>query len=357
VKPTSSPPVPRVVPSSAYARPKIVPGRLKLDSNEGARPDGAVLEAVPRAGPDLLRRYPDAAALEATLGERFGLPPERVFVSAGADEAIDRACRAFLEPGSRLVMPDPSFDMFERSARLACADVAAIPWPDGPFPLERFTAAIDERTRVIAMVTPNNPTGGAATRTDFECVVEAAGRSALVVLDHAYVEYADEDLTARALELPNVVVLRTLSKAWGLAGCRVGYSLGHCDVIGAMRAAGQPYSVSAPSIAIALEQLRRGDAVMRAHVQRVRREREWLAEILLGLGLKPRASQTNFVTFDCGSRAATVKERLAERDIAVRTFPRPDLAGIVRITLPGSEADFDTLVAALHAVFADLEKE
>ncbi len=355
MKRTSNPPVPRVVPSSAYARPKIVPGRLRLDSNEGARPDAVVLDAVPDAGPDLLRRYPDASPLEATLAHRFGLAPESVFVSAGADEAIDRACRAFLEPGSRLVMPDPSFDMFERSARLACADISAIPWPDGPFPLAAFTAAIDDRTRVIAMVTPNNPTGGAATRADFERVVEAAGDSALVALDHAYVEYADEDLTSRALELPNVVVLRTLSKAWGLAGCRVGYSLGHPEVIGAMRAAGQPYSVSAPSIALALEQLRRGEAVMRAHVQRVRWERGRLTEILRELGTRPSASQTNFVTLDCGDRAATVKERLAERDVAVRTFPRPDLAGIVRITLPGSETDFETLAAALRAVFAGLE--
>ena len=173
------------------------------------------------------------------------------------------------------------------------------------------------------------------------------------MLDHAYVEYADEDLTATAFEFPNVLVVRTLSKAWGLAGCRVGYAIGAPDVLGALRAAGPSYPLAAPSVAIALEQLARGDDAMRAHVARIRDERADLTEELAGLGLRPYSSQANFVLAECGSDAAPLRAALDEHGVRVRDFPdRPGLERCLRITLPGSEPAFTVLVRALRAVFA-----
>src|SRR5205807_2221982 len=217
--PPATGPVSRIDPEAAYRRPTAPgPALLRLDSNEGVLPPQALLAQLAAADPELLRRYPEVSALEAALAARLDVPPERVIVTAGADEAL--------------------------------ADV-----------------------RRLAAAAPN----------------------ALLVIDHVYVEYADEDLTPGLLDLANVLVLRTFSKAWGLAGCRVGYAAGSPYVIGVLRAAGGPYSVAAPSIALALAQLERGVEPLRAHVARIRVERGLLATRLAARGLAPRPSQANFV--------------------------------------------------------------
>src|SRR5205085_2035653 len=152
----------------------------------------------------------------------------------------------------------------------------------------------------------------------------AAAPNALLVIDRVYVEYADEDLTPGLLDLANVLVLRTFSKAWGLAGCRVGYAAVSPDVIGVLRAAGGPYSVAAPSIALALAQLERGVEPLRAHVARIRVERGLLATRLAARGLAPRPSQANFVLVECGARAQAIRTALAGRGAGRHGPPRPD---------------------------------
>src|SRR5207247_915340 len=174
-----------------------------------------------------------------------------------------------------------------------------------------------------------------------------AAPNALLILDHVYVEYADHDLTPAVLDLPNVLVLRTLSKAWGLAGCRVGYAVGSPYVVAVLRAAGGPYTVAAPSVALALSQLERGVEPLRAHVARVREERRLLTARLAAASLAPHPSQANFVLVECGTRAASIRAGLAARGALVREFPdRPGLEPALRITLPGAPADFARLRAA-----------
>src|SRR5207247_4822990 len=124
----------------------------------------------------------------------------------------------------------------------------------GDVPLAPFLTRPAEQPALIAVVSPNNPTGAAATAADIRCLAEAAP-NAVVLLDHVYVEYADEDLTPAVIDLPNVVVLRTLSKAWGLAGCRIGYAIGSPEIVASLRIAGAPYPVAAPSVALALGRL------------------------------------------------------------------------------------------------------
>jgi histidinol-phosphate aminotransferase len=351
---TSAPltgPVSRIDPATAYRRPPSTPGLLRLDANEGVLPARALLGDLANADPELLRRYPDVSALEAALAARLGVAPERVLVTAGADEAIDRACRAFLEPGRTMLLSDPSFDMFDCSATLAGGELVRVAWWDEAFPIDAFVRRLDARTSVVAVVSPNNPTGSVATLADVRRLA-AAAPSALVILDHVYVEYADEDLTAGVLDLPNVLVLRTLSKAWGLAGCRVGYAVGSPYVVAVLRAAGGPYTVAAPSVALALSQLERGAEPLRAHVARVREERRVLSSRLAAAGLSPRPSQANFVLVECGPRAASIHAGLAARGVLVRDFPdRRGGGGLetaLRITLPGSAADFERLSEALE---------
>jgi histidinol-phosphate aminotransferase len=346
-------PVSRIDPERAYRRDTPAGATLlRLDVNEGPLPPRTLLAGLASADPDLLRRYPEVGALEAALAARLGVPLERVVVTAGADEAIDRACRAFLQPGRVLLVPEPCFDMFDRCGALAGGTLVRVPWWGDRFPLDGFLERLESRVAVVVVVSPNNPTGSVATLADVRSLA-ARVPNALLILDHVYVEYADVDLTAAVLDLPNVLVLRTFSKAWGLAGCRVGYAVGSPYLIGVLRAAGGPYSVAAPSVALALAQLERGGELLRAHVARVREERRLLAARLSAYGLSPRPSQANFLFVDCGLRAAVLRADLIAGGVVVRDFPdRPGLASALRITLPGNAPDFDRLCEALDVALA-----
>jgi histidinol-phosphate aminotransferase len=322
---------------------------LRLDSNEGPAPSQSLLAELGALDPELLRRYQDPAAVETALAARVGVSPERVIVTAGADEALDRIFRSYSGPDRPVLLPEPTFEMLERFAGLAAAPLVRVRWITDVFPIDQILARLDSRMGVVVVVSPNNPTGGVASRDELRQIAAAAPQ-ALVMIDQAYIEYADEDLGPAALDLANVVLVRTMSKAWGLAGCRVGYAVGSPTVIAVLRAAGGPYSVAGPSLALALSQLSRGDAAMRAHVARVREERAALRELLDARGVGARASQANFLLADFGPAAASVREGLSARGILVRAFPgRPGLETSLRITLPGDPVDFARLTAALEA--------
>jgi len=325
---------------------------LRLNSNEGPQAPQALLAELAALDPEVLRRYPDATAVETALAARVGVSADRVVVTAGADEALDRICRAYAGPERPVLLPEPTFDMLERFAALAGAPLVRVPWFTDVFPLEEILARLDNRTAIVIVVSPNNPTGGVASGADVRRIAAAAPQS-LVLIDQAYIEYADEGIDLAVLDLANVVVVRTMSKAWGLAGCRVGYAIGSADVIAVLRAAGGPYPVAGPSLALALAQLRRGDAALRAHVTEVRAERAKLRELLCTRGVSAGASQANFVLADVGRRAAFVRDGLRARGILVRDFPaRAGLETRLRITLPGDPADFERLTTALDTVLA-----
>ena len=335
---------------AAYRRADTAAGvDLRLDGNEGP-PRPEILDLA-RAAIDLdgIRLYPDPCHLEARLAERMGVDPRSVLVTAGADEALDRACRVFLGPARSLVCPTPTFEMIERYAQMANARVLEVPWPEGPFPVDAVLARVEPDTGLIAVVSPNNPTGAFARREDLARLEQGAG-TALLLVDAAYGEFADEDLSARAIAGGRALVVRTFSKAWGLAGLRVGYAVGPVEVIAALRACGGPYPVSGPSLATALAWLEFGEAVMHDLVARIRVERETLRERLARLGAGALPSQANFVLARFED-AEAVRGALAARGIAVRSFPgRPQLAGCLRITCPGEAASFERLIAALEEI-------
>ena len=366
-------PASRVETLRAYQRaPLPASVTLRLDANEG-QPAAAelILAAIQEGGTELFRRYPDARPLETRLAARFDVEPEQVFVSAGADDVIDRCCRAYLAPGSSLLIAEPGFEMFDHYAALCGARVMKVTWPPGAYPIDAMLSRIDQdsdsrfpipdsrpaipQTRVIALVTPNNPTGEVATGDDLRRLAQAAP-DALVILDHAYADFADTDLTATALAMPNVVVVRTFSKAWGLAGCRVGYALGPAPVIRSLRAAGGPFPVSAPSLAVAAALLERGQPVRDAFVRRVREERMVLHELLATLGGQPRQSQGNFVFAEAGHRSAQVHARLVEQGVLVRTITSGGVPLGLRIALPGDPREFDQLKSTVERAFRGNER-
>lgn len=346
-------PASRVDALRAYQRAPLPPGvSLRLDANEG--PPAAmdiVLGALEEGGVELFRRYPDTRPLEASLATVFSLDPARVFVSAGADDVIDRCCRAYLTPGSSLLIAEPGFEMFDHYAALSGARVNKVTWSPDCYPSDDMLARIDESTRVIAVVTPNNPTGEVATLNALRQLSVAAPH-ALVILDHAYADFADVDLTPDALQMPNVVVVRTFSKAWGLAGCRVGYALGPAPITRALRAAGGPFPVSAPSLAVAAALLAKGQDARDAFVRRIREERRLLHDQLASSGGRPRKSEGNFVFAELGDRSLDVHKRLVEQGVLVRLVASAGLPLGLRISLPGDAEGFAELTSAVEKALA-----
>ena len=317
--------------TAPYGTRQALPdGLLLLDRNEGSIPPAGLLDALHRAV-ETLRRYPDARPLEAALAERFGVTPDRVLVTAGADDAIDRSCRTFLGAGRALLTAEPTFEMLLRYAAAAGASWVTVPWDDA-FPTAGVLTRIGAGTGMVAVVSPNNPTGRTATQDDLASLAHAAGETP-ILLDHAYVEYADDDLTEAALTLPNVIVVRTFSKAWGLAGCRVGYALGSAERIRRLRIAGAPYAVAGPSLTLALARFLSGGDAVRVHVDRVRLERNELSAVLQRAGVEVTPSQANFVLGLFGDRAPQVRDGLLARGVLVRDFTGR-LPGALRISLP-----------------------
>ena len=306
-----------------------------------------MLESIARLDPGVLRNYPDLTELEQAIADQFAIDSERVVVTAGADDGIDRVCRAFLAPGREILMPTPTFEMLYRFAATAGGSIVAVPWRDA-FPTDELIARIGESTTLLALVSPNNPTGRVVSSEDLQRIA-AAAKSRVVLLDHAYVEYADEDLTELALTLDNVVVLRTLSKAWGLAGCRVGYALASRELASVVRAAGNPYPVSALSAAVARLALRKGPDSVAPHVAAVRDLRASVSKKLRELGAHVAPSQGNFVFAEFGDRVGFVNDALATSGVVVRHFPhRSELARGLRITIPDNERHASRLIGALE---------
>jgi histidinol-phosphate aminotransferase len=197
---------------------------------------------------------------------------------------------------------------------------------------------VTDRTALVAAVSPNNPTGGVVRAGDVVALSHAAPRAVLLV-DLAYTEFADEDLTPLALELPNAVIVRTFSKAYGLAGLRVGYAVASEEIAGVLRAAAGPYAVSAASVEVARAALEIGSTRLVGNVARVREERRELRELLTARGAQVMASQGNFVLAR-GVDAERVWSELGRAGIAVRKFASDELKGCLRIGCPGDERSF-----------------
>lgn len=338
-------------------RPGKPPGPIDLwlDANEGPRDAGRLKSVLESIDAEALRRYPDTPAVERCLAESREIDPDRLLLTAGGDDAINRLCLALLEPGRTLLQHTPTFSMIEHSARLAGASIRSVPWKRGALPLDAFLAEIREDVALVSVVSPNNPTGGAIPLAQIETIVDRAARvGAIAMIDLAYAEFADTDPTERLLEFDNVVVIRTLSKAWSMAGLRLGYMLGPARVVEWCRATGGPFAVSGVSLAVLGELLRQGIQPDGARIERICAERRRLFDVLGEIGAEPFESQANFVLgdFETPERASWVRDALAGLAIAVRAFSSPDLATSIRITCPGDKASFARLEHALRVAAA-----
>ncbi len=336
-----------------YAAPSRDPRiKLMLDNNEGGPADQTVLEVIRGINPEDLGRYPDASDLERTIAERFAVDASRVVVTNGGDDVIDRVCRALLSPGDTLLTHTPGFVMIPRYAQLAGAEVVEVDWLGGDFNVQQLVDQIDPRTRLIALVSPCNPTGGII---DAQSIIEIASKAlnvgAVVLLDQAYIEFAEDDPIDRVLSLPNVIVVRTFSKAMGLAGLRVGYAIGPREVVNWLRTVGGPYPVSTLSLEIARASIKRVDDRDKVITQTIR-HRAQLTKVLEKLGIEVLPSQANFV-LAWFTDAGAMHDALLSHGVRVRRFSQgSEINSYLRITVPADQDQLNQLIEILNTIGA-----
>jgi len=330
----------------------------RLASNESPYPPiPAVLEAITHALGGL-NRYPDptSSALRASLSDRYGVPAGRIAVGNGSCDVLLAAGDALLEPGAEVVYAWPSFSVYPHLAAASGARAIEVPLDDEHrHDLAAMREEINAATRLVVVCNPNNPTSTALPLEDLAAFVADVPRHVAVILDEAYCEFnllQDPDESIPLLKKhPNLVLLRTFSKVYGLCGLRVGFALCGSEAFRtAVDQVRQPFFCNAAAQAAAVEALSHQDEVAR-RVERNLAERLELEHGLRGLGLEPAASQANFVWFDLGEdrdEGETIKG-LAQRGILVRSGASLGREGALRVTV-GTEAENVRFLEALGAL-------
>jgi len=290
-----------------------------------------------------LRLYPDPEAhgLRTRAAAVYGVPADHVLAGNGSDECLALLVRALVDAGDRVAYPVPTYSLYDTLVAVQGGAAVRVPWP-GDFALP--AALVEARARLTFLCNPNSPSG---TLVPTAVIEDLAGRiEGVLVVDEAYVDFARESAMPLVGRHPNVVVLRTFSKSFSLAGLRVGLAFGHPDLLAGLRTVKDSYNLDRLALVAAEAALDDLDH-MRANVARVRTTRTRLAKALADLGFSVLPSEANFVLARRpGSDLAPLARALAARDILVRHFPTPDLRDALRITV-GTDDEIHALLAAL----------
>lgn len=311
---------------------------IKLGSNENALgPSPKAMEAM-RAALNTLNLYPDGAAydLKQALSARFGLSSEQITVGNGSDELIHYLGLAYLRPGDSVVQGDPSFVRYESAAVLNEAECIKTPLKDLTHDVDAMADAADDRTRLVFLCNPNNPTGTMNTRAEVERLMDRLPRQALLVLDEAYAEYVESadypDSIAYVREGRPVIVLRTFSKIYGIAGLRVGYGMARPDVIRAVEQVREPFNVNSLAQVGARAALDDADFVRKSRRNNADGKR-FLMEGFDRLGCPYAPTEANFVFVDIGRDCRQVYNALLRKGVITRTGDIFGLPTYLRVTI------------------------
>ena len=336
--------VPAYVPGKPAAAPEGV-AAYKVSSNENPYPPlPSVLEVV-REAAGSMNRYPDMAVTELSqaLARTLGVPVEHIATGTGSVGVLAQVIQATCDPGDEVVYAWRSFEAYPIVTALAGATSVQVGLDDhARHRLDAMRAAITDRTKVVIVCTPNNPTGPMVTHAELERFLESVPTRVLVVIDEAYLEFVTDEEAPRSLELyrdrPNVMVLRTFSKAYGLAGLRVGYAVAHAPVAAALRKTATPFGVSSIAQAAAVASLKAFDE-LKERVDALVAERTRVMEALRGQGWFIPESQANFVWFALGERSGDFAAAAQEAGLTLRQYGNDG----VRATIGETEAN-DVLI-------------
>lgn len=338
-----------------YVPGRSIPGAIKLASNEvSAGPLPSVVAAITEAATGV-NRYPDsgAGALVARLARRFGVDESHLAVGCGSVTLCQQLVQATCQDGDEVVFGWRSFEAYPIVAHVVGATGVRVPnTADHRLDLPAMLAAITPRTRLVFVCTPNNPTGTALTEPELRSFLDAVPPDVLVVIDEAYREFVDDPdvpdgiaatTAAWARGRHNVAVLRTFSKAYGLAGLRVGYCVAPEPVAAALRKVFVPFSVNSVAQAAAIASLDAEDELM-ARCKQVVAERARVRSELLALGYAVPPTQANFVWLPLGERTAEFNEHCLNHKVIVRAFAGDG----ARVTI-GDGAENDAFLAAARS--------
>jgi histidinol-phosphate aminotransferase len=328
---------------------------LRLDFNENT--DGCsprVLARIRAITAEELARYPEREPVEAIVATQLGLPGGHVLLTNGVDEAIHLLCETYLEPSDDVIVVTPTFSMYEIFAEATGARVVRVQCGDDLlFPFEQTLRAVTPATRLIAIASPNNPTGGVATRDQLLAIARGTPNAALLV-DEAYYEFHGKTVLSDVMEHKNLFVVRTFSKAYGLAGLRIGALAGPREQMPMVRRVSSPYSVNTVALATLPVALDDG-AFVANYVEQVKAGRLRLEQELTQAGIPWWPSEANFVLVHIGEKHRQFVVAMRQRGILVRDRSNdPGCDGCIRITL-GTAAQTDQLLTALREVVAELE--
>jgi len=310
---------------------------IKLASNENALgPSPKALVALKRSAADL-HRYPDSTCrdLRARLARALKVAPESLVFGNGSDELIVLALRAFIDPGDEVVVASPTFLIYEQQARACGAAVTVVPLKDFRYDLVAMAAAVTPNTKLVFIANPDNPTGTYVTKRELDAFLRHLGPETIVFLDEAYYEFVEAPDYPRTLPYVKdrpVIVTRTFSKAYGLAGLRVGYGVAQPSLVAAMNAVREPFNVNSLAQAAAAAAL--ADTAFLARTRRLIQEgRRYLVKEFDALRLRHVPSVTNFLLIQLGPRSSEVARALLSRGVIVREMSAWKLSGCIRVTL------------------------
>ncbi|MBU4239917.1 MAG: histidinol-phosphate transaminase [Actinobacteria bacterium] len=327
---------------------------IKLASNENpVGPSPLAVGAVHRAVADM-SLYPDSscAELRRRLSEKLGVEPERLLFGNGTDEIIDLIFLAFFNPGDGAVMGDPTFSSYFLTGMTVGARIVYVPLRDFGHHPEEMLGAVDESTRALFVGTPHNPTGTICTTAEFERMLAGLPPEVILVWDEAYCEYVDDPEYPQSIpyleRYPNLVVLRTFSKIYGLAGLRVGYAVADPQVVDMLERVRPPFNVNRLAQAAAAAALEDS-----AHLEKSREVnalgKRYLAEELDRLGMRPVPTQANFMLFRYDHLTGNLAARLLEKGIIVRDGAALGYPGYIRLTV-GTPEQNQAVIGAIEEI-------
>ncbi len=328
---------------------------IKLASNENAlRPSGKAIAAAQRAMLSV-NRYPDGGCfyLKKAIGEHFKINTKNIIVGNGSDEIIILAIRAFLNKGEEVIIADPTFLIYEVASKIAGAKIKYAPLQDLKYDVKRIASLITKKTKIIFIANPDNPTGSYITKNEMAFLISRTPKNTILYLDEAYFEFAKDlkdfpDTIKSLKKNKNIIISRTFSKAYSLAGLRVGYAFANSEVIDCLNLAREPFNVNSVAQAAA-EAALNDKRHMEKTIKLILNGKQFISRELDSMGITYIPSATNFLLVNLGNASKRVYEKLLKKGVIVREMSTWNLNNFIRVTV-GTSRENRKFISALKNI-------